>query len=425
MSDTETRGHHPYSPSSLSNREACPCFQSRHEQHVRSIIGTIAHRATETREDENELSDEDSILVAECLDFYDRRKQLFDEERIRAINEWAAPRNKAPRPAQIKKLFPPVIENKETYRPVDECRFDDAEGTTAGYFDREIISWDRKHAEIFDWKFGNWAVDSAADNVQGWAYVIGSFRANPTLERIKFWFFQPTLNIKTFADFTRADIPKMLLRIQKIVADARIAKNKLDAGDWSSARPSCPNCNFCARIGECKAVLTFACKVGAKFSPLEIPENITPSRILEPNQTSLALRLAAVLSVWANAFRSVTTNRILQQQADLPPGYTLTSSSRRSIVSADKFKAIALQYLTEKEFIESLSIEFGAIEKVISDKSPRGSKKSTIEAFQQALLEGGAVQKGEPFAFLRAENNSAKEKTQTEPTTQQKGVIQS
>src|SRR5262245_42770767 len=106
MNDTKAeRSHHPYSPSTLANREACPYFASRSEQHARSIIGTIAHRATETRSDENELADDDAGFVADCLDFYDRRKKLMEENTKLFPNE-----------------SPAIIEYQEVYRSVDECK---------------------------------------------------------------------------------------------------------------------------------------------------------------------------------------------------------------------------------------------------------------------------------------------------------------
>src|SRR5688572_24995158 len=68
---SEERVHHPYSPSTLQSIEACPCYKSRPSQHVRTIIGTLAHKATETRRDDDRLDDDDASAVAQCLDFYD------------------------------------------------------------------------------------------------------------------------------------------------------------------------------------------------------------------------------------------------------------------------------------------------------------------------------------------------------------------
>jgi hypothetical protein len=39
---------------------------------------------------------------------------------------------------------------------------------------------------------------------------------------------------------------------------------------------------------------------------------------------------------------------------------------------------------------------------LIQDRAPRGNKKATVEEFQKALLDSGAVKMGDPFSFLRA-----------------------
>src|SRR5579862_4583227 len=70
----EVRKHHPYSPSTLQNTEACPCYQSRDSQHERSIAGTLAHEVVETGDDKHELSDEDAMAAAECIEFRENRK---------------------------------------------------------------------------------------------------------------------------------------------------------------------------------------------------------------------------------------------------------------------------------------------------------------------------------------------------------------
>src|SRR6266508_246296 len=74
--NTGIRTHHPYSPSSLQSLEACPCFKSRENNHIRSIMGTISHRVVETGQADLRLSDEDAAAAAECIDFYDRRLEL-------------------------------------------------------------------------------------------------------------------------------------------------------------------------------------------------------------------------------------------------------------------------------------------------------------------------------------------------------------
>jgi uncharacterized protein DUF2800 len=389
--ESEERVHHPYSPSTLQSLEACPCYKSRDSQHIRSIIGTIAHKATETRNDDLRLSDDDAAAVAECIDFFERRKQLMIEAR------------------SLAGAVPDIIELTESYLPIDDCKFEDGvEGTTAGYVDCGIISWDRTHAELIDYKFGLWPIERAENNLQGIAYSLGLFRKYPTLLTVTFFFKQPLLDSIQEATFNRSDIPALFLRVQTVVAEAREARRLIEQGDWSKARPMVPACNFCANLGRCPAVAKFACSTGSKFFPLEIPENITPTMVHSPEQTVLALRLCQVMATWAKSFRSVLTDRVFRGDAALPEGFKLESRSDREIKDEAKYKAIALEYLTEEEFRDSLTVSFTAVEKKIQDKAERGNKLATVKAFKDKLEDTGAVERGLPYTFLKATANSNK-----------------
>src|SRR6266850_879366 len=134
MSD-EIRLHHPRSPSTLQSREACPCYESRNDVvHERAIAGTMAHNVVETGSDDERLSDDDAAAAAECLDFYSRRLQLMSEARARAVDEkWHSTLDM--RPEQAERSIDQLIELKETYLPVDDCKYADADSTTAGYID--------------------------------------------------------------------------------------------------------------------------------------------------------------------------------------------------------------------------------------------------------------------------------------------------
>jgi hypothetical protein len=400
---SEERVHHPYSPSSLQSLEACPCYTSRSSDHVRTIIGTIAHKSTETRTDDNRLDDDDAAAVAECMDFYESRKRLMEEDQRKNQQAFC--------PGGVEKL-PAISELLETYLEIDDCVFEDAKSTTAGYVDRVVISWDKTHAELFDWKFGFWPIEVAENNLQGIAYALGLFRRYPTLQAAKFWFKQPLINDIQEATFTRAQIPALYLRVQVVVAEAREARRLMKINDWSKARPMVPACNFCANIGRCPKVTEFACRVGSKFFPLEIPENITPSMVHSPENTVLGLRLAQVLAVWSKAFKTVITDRVIRRDAVPPDGYRLEVRADREIVNPVKYKEIALQYLTEQEYTDSLSVSLGAVEKKISEKAPRGNKTAAVDAFKQALLDSGAVEKGAPYSFLKATSTKTKTENQ-------------
>jgi hypothetical protein len=408
------RSHHPYSPSTLQSLEACPCYQSRDNKHARTIIGTISHNVAETGVDDARLDDDDAAAVAECLDFYEKRRQGALEFRNRTAR------------LHIEDDIPEIIELKETNLPIDNCEWEETitdfktgekttrkvTATTAGFIDAAIISHCRTYAEIFDWKFGMWSVEKADNNLQGIAYALGMLKMYPTLKSVLFWFKQPNTNGLSHCLIKREDIAKFYLRIQVIVERAKRARA---SGNFDMANPMVPNCNFCANIGACTKVTGFICKVGSKFHPLAIPADITPSMVHSPHDTKLGMMLAQVAAVWAKAYRSQVTDRTIGGRQPMPEGYFITQKSDREIIDAGKYKTLALAHLTPEEYETTLTPAFGAVEELISAKAPRGQKKHTLDAFKQKLEEEGAVKRGEPYSFLKA-ISSEKEKDTQQPT---------
>lgn len=387
---SEERVHHPYSPSTLQNLEACPCFEQdqKSDPHPRALAGTKAHRVTETAEDDHTLSDDDAEAAAECMDFYNQRKQLMQDARDIALDQ---------RPLSERHLyFREISELTETYLPVDD------EETTAGYFDRAIIDHTGKYAEAFDWKFGQWGIEKCENNLQAISYVLGLFKKFPALESIRFFFKQPALQLVSEHVFSRSEIPALLLRVKVVVARARAARA---GGDFRTANPVIPACLFCRHVGICPKVTELACRVGSKFAPLKIPESVTPSMIQDPQNTGLGMQLAQVLKVWSDAFRSVTADRVLRG-APLPDGYELRSrDGSRKVVDEPGFKKIALGILSESEYQTATDVSIGAVEKLIGDKMPRGSKKEAIQKFKTDLETAGVVERGSPACFLQAKNS--------------------
>ncbi len=396
----EERTHHSYSPSSLESLECCPCFINRQSDtpHERTVAGTKAHNVVDSRTDDATLSDEDAEAAAECMDLVGQSKKAMEEAWERDFpsdpNKWTAER---------------VLEIREDYWPIDREVFSDAVATTAGYSDTVLVSHCRTKAEVWDWKFGRWPVTDAKENLQGIAYALGVFHRFPTVQEVQVFFIQPLLEHKTNAVFKRSDVSALELRVKIVVARAREARR---TGDFLTANPTVPVCGFCGNLGKCPKVAAFACKVGHKYYPLEIPEDITPTAIHDAKNTSLAMRLAFVVKNWAEAFRTQVTDRVLAMRADLPEGFKIESRAGREIVDMAKLKEIALTHLTEPEYETTLSTTFGALEEFVSDKAPRGSKKKALEDFKAQLEAAGAVKRGEAYHFLKAIPASKKDKEQ-------------
>lgn len=414
------RPHHPFGPSKLQNIEACPCYESRSGGSLAATLGTKQHNVAETGDDDHTLTDDHAAAVAECMDFFARQKQLMIEARDRDVFESVNTAHAIDSHTSVERLreiaeseVDPVQEFNEIYLSIDsrihsvpawsekECKFVEQrlETTTGGYIDKAIISHDGFYAEVFDWKFGKWPVEDAANNVQGIAYVLGFFKMFPLVERVKMWFKQPHINVITSQVFVRLDVPALSLRIKTIVGRKVEANRK---GDFSMANPMVPVCNFCAQIGRCPKVAAFACNVAHKFHPMAVPADITPSALHDAKDAGIGMRLAGVLTVWCDAYKKQASDQVMRGAAPIPEGYALATRSDRGIADKAKFIAVSRRYVTEAELAEAADYTFGKLEETISDKAPRGQKKATLDEYKKALEDGGAVVKGPEYSFLRA-----------------------
>jgi hypothetical protein len=391
------RAHHTYSPSTLQNTEACPCYQSRDSQNARSIAGTLAHEVVEKGDDKNELSDEDAMAAAECIEFRDNRRA-----ELQAAANAAFEKDKGGQGCANNYI---VQSLQEIYLPIDDCKFEDCTATTAGYVDNAFLVRAFCYGELHDWKFGMWPVEDAEKNLQGISYALGLFKKFPWLRAVRFFFKQPHLESLTDALFTRAMVPELYLRVQTVVARARKARGLLAKGDWSMARPYVPVCNFCRHIADCPLHLENALKVAHKFVPLEFPEHIDSHDVLDPHQSSLAMQLSSVVKIWADGFRQRTTDRVLRGECCIPEGYSIAQGGgRRSIEDMEKFKKTALKYVTPEELARGADYSLTPIEEAITEKTVRGQKTKVLEAFQKELVDSGAVKPGDKFTFLRVKS---------------------
>lgn len=392
----QTRVHHPYSPSTLQAREACPKYEPKNEDSQASVAGTLQHDAVENSADDDRLKDHEAIAVAECLAYADR----------------------------IAAKYPGGTIFKEEYLPIDDetiivqgpgpCRAQQHfAGTTAGYPDFVVVSKDGLAAEVIDWKFGKWAVEDAENNLQGMSYLLGVLYRYPNLRSCAVHFVQPhrdEVDRHTFT-LTRDFVEQTHLRIRVIVRRAEEARKK--PNDFSMARPSTSACLFCALVGKCPKVTEFILRVSQKFAPMSLPENISPTRIHDPKDAALGIKLAQVAKAWAEAFRAAATDRALTRDDFIPEGYTLVKMQARKVLDARKLAQIAKNFLPadKAEDVEKLyDIPITKVEELIELVTPRGKKKHAVAAFNASLDESGAVDLGNPYGILRM--SSKKESSQ-------------
>ena len=387
--DTAERQHHSYSPSSLQMREACPLWAGTGESNVAAERGTAQHKFTEDGVDDNVLDDWEFSAAAECIDYAHNLKQKFIDEGYEV--------------EEIIEAFLPIDDRHWTVSVYDTKLLRSKKvketSTTAGYVDRIMLVRDIEHAEVMDWKFGAWEVEHARDNVQGIAYVLGAFRRWPWIQTVRLSFKQPKLDLVTDHVFSRADIPELTLRVVTIVERAAACAKRVS---YKHANVCVPACLFCARRGSCKPVQDIILKVGRKYYPVGIPDNITAETLDDPKQVEVGLRLCQIVTAWATGYKQQKTQQVIMGDAPVPDGFELSTYSKRRIEDPIKFEQAALKFLTPEELRASFTPTLGAAEQAVSDKAPRGSKTSAVKEFKQHLEDEKAVVHTTPAPYLKA-----------------------
>lgn len=387
---TTERAHHPYSPSTLQCREVCPAWVGTGESTEKAEIGTRQHAVTETGKDDDTLSDEQVAASVECMEFGDSHK------------------------AQLER-FGPVQDLQEVYLRVDDVIWEAAfydpktyktmtttlDCTTGGYVDRVLIggrggAW----AIIMDWKFGKWPVEKAKNNVQGISYLLGIFRQFPSVRVVDVYFKQPHIEHITMHRFFRRDADRLLLRIRTIVARSEKACRLAAQGDYSMANPTVPGCLFCGRIADCHKMHEIVLHTGKKYHPIEFPESLEPSVLRDPKNFSLGMRLQQAVIAWGEAYRRRGVDFIITGQAEVPPGYRLAEYSKATVDDVEKFKRVALHYLTEDEFNAALKPTITGVSKKIMEGAPRGQKTNRKDEFRRTLEAEGVLGRTTPVPYL-------------------------
>lgn len=383
--DTQLRGHHPDSPSSLQASDACPLFENEQREETAtsaSSKGTLQHKAAETRDLDILHGDEAMVAAVEkCLAYEDRVIAYF---RSRGVE--------------------PIVE-KENYLSVgdDVVRHKGEiwEGITGGFPDVVIYSLTLGEAHILDWKYGAVPVTPTKDNVQGHSYELGlRKRLGPRIKPITVHFFAPyqgwteqEQEEKYIHTFYPDDAQARELRIRTIIARKKDPNSK-----------PCPKvdlCLWCAKKGSCPALHNAIAPLQGKYEDLVCPDVVAPHKLMLPTQYGAALKFAGQVELWAKAVKARCRDVALTEGIDVP-GFKLVSRADRAVDSVKLFQEVALKNgVTPVEFLETLTPSLGKIEDLVKSKAAKGSGAAAIRQLMSDLEEAGATSKGKPYYFLK------------------------
>lgn len=409
--DHGARGHHPYSPSSLQARELSPCYaprqQSTESAAEASRRGTLQHEAVEKVEDNDTLSDEEADAVARAVNMVDNAKALI----------------------QTKLYEGETIDDfQEEYLAIDDEKMGEWIGTTGGFPDRALV-WrpkgyapDERHAIIYDWKFGRYAVAKAQHNRQLHSYMLGLrhflWKRSLRLRSCQGVFFSPHRNEEpnsytfreetdpTVFDRIYGELVTIVHRSKKI--DTAIEKRGfegLSESELALVIPS-PKCVFCGRLAKCPKIAEIAEKIALAAKPLEVPKgNIHGFDENDPEALRKAVVVGDIVSAWAKQRRARIVALAIEHPDDdryVPEGYKLSSSYPRKVVDPKKLLALLTKKFGRKAVLEEITIPLTNFSKRLSEAAPRGEKTAAVEAFDAELEAANVVAKSTlPVVSLR------------------------
>jgi hypothetical protein len=394
--DTQTRGHHPDSPSSLQSSEACPHFLNEQRESQASIDGTLQHKAAETRSLDLLDSIEQQHAVQKAL--------TVEDNWIAQLTEMAGQK-----PVHLREVYLPVGDDLITAE--DQVWL----GVTGGYPDTVLVVGPL--AVILDWKFGKIFVTATAKNLQGMAYARALFERYPGVDEVLVQFFHPYLEEEPLPEyshvFKREEMEQIELHIRYVVARKQAARAE---GLYGAIPPVARTnlCLWCANKAECPALAKIFSEVSEKHEAITVPETVKSAELKTPADYAAVLRVASIAELWAKAVKRRATDAVLTEDMQVP-GYELVRRQEREIHSVKVVRDEAIRSgLTLEEFDNCLSLPITKVETLIADKAKLAGEKAApkVREFQDRLEESGAVTLSPGATFLkesRAGKSSAKE----------------
>lgn len=392
MTQTTTeRGHHPDSPSSLQSSAQCAFFTNASRDSAASIAGTLQHKAAETR-DLSTLDDEAQVAAVQ-------RAIDLEDDVIKNLKDGG--------------LEVEVIREQYLAVAPDESTAG-WEGITGGYPDTLIIGRGEQGtlAAILDWKFGKQLVTPTSENLQGIAYALAVMQRWPEVLEVMVVFFHPHIEVAKRMEeytqvFTRKDMPQMELVLRLVIE----RKKKAKADGWEGEirpNPSTNLCIWCQHLATCPAVQKIATVVSKKYENVEVPAEVRPAYLTNPEDMRRVHQLAGVLEKFCKSVKTRIRDAVLTEGVEVP-GMRLVTKADREIVSIAAVRDVALQHgVTVEQFENCLSLPLTKVEEVIKKAAPKGKGAATLREFQTALDDVGAVKKGNPYTYL-TEDKSATE----------------
>jgi hypothetical protein len=317
------RGHHPDSPSSLQSTAVCAHFENLQRETAAAAAGTLQHHAAETR-DLSQLDEQEQVdAVKRCIAIEDTmintlKAAGFEVETIREEYLAVCPDEKTK--AKDGKLW---------------------DGLTGGYPDTLLLARrpEGSLAVVLDWKFGKVLVTPTASNLQGMSYSLAVLQKYTDVQEVLVQFYHPHIEQDAHKPeyshtFSRDDMGAMELTIRRVVERKRTALRE----GWNSSIspvPSTELCVWCAKIGTCPAVLSLALTMYQKHERLELPVEVRPAYLTDPDSMRKIYQVLKVLETFVKSGRARIMDAVITEGVVIP-GMRVVTKTDRKVTSVRK-----------------------------------------------------------------------------------------
>jgi hypothetical protein len=261
------------------------------------------------------------------------------------------------------------------------------ESSIFGTVDRVVIRG--THVDVVDFKFGRGEIDDAEINIQGQAYLLGVMDKFPELETATVHFIIPRRDEVFTADFNRADMEGVRLRISLIVGKAMLSD--------AERIPNTEGCKYCKHKLSCPALNDKMLPLAKKYAKtvddfeLNLWGSYSPAEIEDPEVLGKMLNVASVVDKWAEAAKKQATKLATDEGLEIP-GYDLHFRTATAKIDDSQAAFDAVEHLlSAEEFMNACNVTPSALGKAYSEKLPRGEKKDARAKIDNALEDAGVI----------------------------------
>lgn len=309
-------------------------------------------------------------------------------EMLRKIGEYITPYEMG-----MKSVIHREIRLDLTSYGLPDCEF----GTADLVFDRG------DQIDLMDYKFGMIEVDDPEENTQMWLYALGCFVHFPSSKTVTTHVLQPALDIVGTAQFTRADIPRMLLKLRTIADRVSELADKV-----FNVVPS--NCLWCGNKAHCTALHELVLRV-SKHANLTVEDHdieVLSAMQVTNIQDHIAYAgsiydLAQLLEKWADMMKRRISRYVSEDGWEIPGKQLKTVGGKTQVVDVlqaiDVLKTVYKK--TDEEILKEVAeLSIGKLETFVAKTAPRGSKGATKEKLRKDLWDTGCLFQGGPSSYL-------------------------